>query len=146
MNKGGGVLIAVKNNYKCSLCQYDVCDVNQIFVSVELSCNEKILIGAAYFQPSDDVSTEEYSKHIATLEHCVSLYSDHKIVLMGDYNLPKVDWINGTSQDISILTTEAELHQMQIPTLDINTIAYNRVKVIEKAVKKSYVFRLHFWD
>ena len=51
--------------------------------------NEKIIIGAAYFQPTDDVPAHEYLQHVSTVEQCIASHPDHKVIVMGDYDLPR---------------------------------------------------------
>ena len=70
---------------------------------------------------------------MSTLEYYISANPNHKVVRMGDYNLPKVDWINRTSLNISTPTTQIELLKMKVPTIDINTNGSNGARVVEKA-------------
>ena len=62
LSKGGGVLIAIKNTFTSSRCAYNANTANQLCVEIKNS-SEKIIIGAAYFQPTDDVPVDEYLQH-----------------------------------------------------------------------------------
>lgn len=95
VDRGGGVLIAIRNTYMSKLCVpnlfIDSDSFDQLFVSVQFG-TKKILFGALYIQPGTNSSEEDFVNLTANTENISSDFPDHDLVLLGDYNLPFVKW------------------------------------------------------
>ena len=115
---GGGVLIAVKEKFLFNIISNSdiqsslqsannlisddinvsnednqnqiTVDIEQVFI--ELSLDKKIIIGAFYASPSEDV--DGYLQHAQSIEILKNKYESHEFILLGDYNLPKTIWYN----------------------------------------------------
>lgn len=87
--RGGGTLIAVKNHVtvhrRNDLEMFDEC------VWLEISCDDtpSLLIGLHYFSPQ--LSVKSFSDYFSWLQ-CNLKVSDYSVILLGDFNVPKVDW------------------------------------------------------
>ena len=96
----GAVLLGVKMGIRHSEVPRDTLppSFSSSLVLVELFGNSKYLIAVLYNPPQDS----QYcitSDDIRVLFHFLSTFTNHKIVLTGDFNLPKVDWITYSSTD-----------------------------------------------
>ena len=78
-------------------------------------------MAAFYVQPTDEVTIDDYLRHVEAVERLAARHKDYKLLVMGDYNLPKVQWKSSTSFNIPL------------PTLVFETFADTRPMVIEKA-------------
>lgn len=93
---GGGVLFAVKEGIKTRLLETDS-SIEQIFIEV-LGPHKKLILGVFYPSPRSD--TNDYSKHVCSVEKLRDDFGEHDFVILGDYNLPKTTWTNAdSSQD-----------------------------------------------
>jgi len=98
---GGGVLIAVSKKLSSSLL---LCDLSCEQIFVKLSCQSRnILIGATYIPPSSE--SDIYHHHVNMVDELSSKYEISDIILLGDYNLPKVNWCNYDSFTESLSVT-----------------------------------------
>ncbi len=59
-----------------------------LFVEIELLDNDRLLVGLIYRSPS--TAAENYTIHTLIIEACSKNYTH--ILLMGDFNLPNIDW------------------------------------------------------
>jgi hypothetical protein len=112
---GGGVLIAVDS--KLHSVEIPVSPINYecLFVQLTLSHNAKLLIGCVYIPPN--MSSEVYSNFSNTVESILTSCSpDTHLILIGDFNLPEVDWDtpslpNASSQTLFQLISLYNLRQ-----------------------------------
>lgn len=88
-NRGGGVLIALKNEYDCELYSTpDMLDLEAVCVKVSLS--ESILfIYCLYIQPSADQTT--YDKHLKAI-NSIRCGKKDQMIILGDWNMPECKW------------------------------------------------------
>jgi hypothetical protein len=92
---GRGMIMYVKETVK-----YTPSDVNNvfqegIFCELELKSKDRLLIGGIYRSPTS--SEENFSHMCETIrEVCASKYTH--VLLMGDLNLPGIDWDSGVIQ------------------------------------------------
>ena len=82
------VSISRAGNLRSSLCDFDFQDSYQLFVSVKFN-NKKCIVAAFYVQTTDEVSVDDYVRHAEVVEALAERHKDHKLLIMGDYNLPK---------------------------------------------------------
>ncbi|XP_073984063.1 uncharacterized protein [Rhodnius prolixus] len=88
---GGGVLIAVRKNiqsFELKLCSNTI---EQKFVSLKFE-SECILIGVVYIPPASPL--QDYQQHCMTIEHILQSTNFNKAFIVGDYNIPSVNWLN----------------------------------------------------
>ena len=93
-SRGGGVLIAVHKKFKCYVCKhldYENTSVDHIYVNIK-SGGISTIIGAIYIPPLADISV--YQDHIMCIDDLKSFYSNSNFIILGDYNLPSVNWID----------------------------------------------------
>lgn len=102
---GGGVLIASRTNLRCRpVFLHATEESNMEYVAIELNTNNcgKVLVAVFYRPPSSNVDWIRY--FIKTLENC----QYNKIVILGDFNLPSITWIDGSgfcnSSESSVFT------------------------------------------
>lgn len=89
--KGGGIIIAVKRNLISSLCSLSDSDtiVDQLCVQFKGEVGN-LLLNLSYIPPCSPDSL--YEKHVQNIMDLVSKYSDHELVVFGDFNLSKIIW------------------------------------------------------
>lgn len=90
-NRGGGVLIAVRNDVSSQYLNITVCDFEQLFVKISYNALTYILC-TVYFPPKSSV--DSYKFFISNLENLVMTYPDCSFIVSGDFNLPGIDWSN----------------------------------------------------
>lgn len=87
---GGGVLLAVRK----SIPSYHIQTRNEKSESVFVHCNigsTKLIIGTTYLPPGNTNITAAH--FIEALEEVLSKFDKHKIILLGDFNLPNLAWV-----------------------------------------------------
>ena len=86
--KGGGVIILVNSTF-ISECKPEYqTNCENLWVQLHLAGSRSVLIGA-YYKPQelDQQSFDEFSKSLVLVRK-----SNSTICLLGDFNLPKIDW------------------------------------------------------
>ena len=84
---GGGVLIAVRNNYSSSILATRYDSLEQIYVKVNVG-GTVYIIGSIYIPPSQ--TYDKYEQLCDEIELLLLQYPDRKIILCSDFNL--LDW------------------------------------------------------
>ena len=84
VGRGGGVLIAVKENISSKLIN---CPSNLDLLSVSIAHNKTITINLLYIPPNANVS---YLLDIESILH--NLNSNENLILLGDFNFPDANW------------------------------------------------------
>ena len=86
--KGGGVIILVNSNFISEEKTEYKSACENLWVQLNLTGSNSVLIGA-YYKPHklDQLSSEELNKSL----HLVN-QTNSTVWLLGDFNLPKVDW------------------------------------------------------
>jgi len=88
-SRGGGVLIAVKSNFKATLIKTDVDCVEQIFILLTFK-SVSVVIGTVYLPPQS--SLQNYELHSICVEKLIFDINPNHVILCGDYNIPKTSW------------------------------------------------------
>lgn len=91
MSRGGGVLVAIRNNLKSKLVPIatSVLEYDHIFVFISFP-GQSFIFGCTYIPPLSPL--EIYVEHCSVVEDLVARYPDAKFFLTGDYNLPSAVW------------------------------------------------------
>jgi len=63
--------------------------IEQLFVKLSVG-SLVLLIGAVYIPPQSDINV--YNSHTDIVNNLLSQYCNSKIILLGDYNLPGIQW------------------------------------------------------
>ena len=90
---GGGVLIAVKFTYHSEFVSNELFeDIEFVCVKIGLPGNNRLFISCSYIPPNSNMDV--YNKH-STAIHEISqlLDSSDYLVVLGDFNLPNINWI-----------------------------------------------------
>lgn len=83
-SRGGGVAVLIKQQIEAILLD-DIADLECL--CIKLSCWGQHFILYALYRPPD--TPPEY---LSKLEQHISQYHKHKIILVGDFNLPTINW------------------------------------------------------
>lgn len=97
--RGGGVLIAIKNHFNCSQIIIHNNNIEQIFIKLTIG-STTLLIGAVYIPPHFGVNV--YNSHTDTVNSLLCQYTTSNIILLGDYNLPAIQWSLHSEPTISL--------------------------------------------
>ncbi|KAL4107986.1 hypothetical protein QTP88_018251 [Uroleucon formosanum] len=87
--RGGGVLIAVKSTLICKVLNVSVKSVEHVFVLINLGPNILIL-GCVYIPPLSPITF--YEQFFKAVNELFISNSRAKFVLLGDFNLPSLNW------------------------------------------------------
>lgn len=90
-NRGGGVLIAVRNDVSAQPLNITVGEFNQLFFMIIYNAISYILC-TVYFLPQSSV--DSYKFFISNLENLVIALAGCPFIVSGDFNLPGIDWSN----------------------------------------------------
>lgn len=105
-SRGGGVLIAVKNEIDCD--EYSIPemkDLEAICVKIPLQTGN-LFIYCLYIQPSANMDI--YNSHVNAIRG-LQVGSNDLLVVAGDFNLPNINWVeNDDSYDLIPLIGESE--------------------------------------
>ena len=85
---GGGVLIATRDHIKAVPHDTPQNDSEFIFVDLLFSYNRKVTLGVFYRPPNND------PKPLEDLQAALQEFSTNELILLGDFNLPEIDWLN----------------------------------------------------
>lgn len=89
--KGGGVLIAVKNQFSSCRLSLQNNSIEQLFIKITFkSCS--LIIGSVYIPPRSDI--EYYVIHNNEIDNIMCNNSNSKFLIIGDYNLPNIKWVS----------------------------------------------------
>lgn len=92
MNKGGGVLIAVKSDYKSELYTLHYNLIEQLCIKLTFLNNTCIFIVVSYIPPNS--SFETYKHHLENIQKIIdNLDINQYIFVLGDFNLNNLTWI-----------------------------------------------------
>ena len=84
---GGGVLIAVRDCIPPTLRVTHQCESELLFIDLLFSHKRRITLGVFYRPPGGD------TKPLEDLRICIQeLNSSAELILLGDFNLPDIDW------------------------------------------------------
>lgn len=100
LSKGGGVLVAVKSQYRSSLCSIDDKDglIDQLAVCI-FGSNVALTLCVSYIPPHS--SNAYYDSHISNiLSLDTNLAVNSRLCVLGDFNLTDVFWSKFADNDI----------------------------------------------
>ena len=104
--RGGGVLIAVRNTYRSQLIVTEFKHIEQLYVLVRIS-GVFYIFGSVYIAPASNSDLfADYGRTVANLS--IS-YQDTCIYLIGDYNLPRVFWIEDTDGLLDVISVNSSM-------------------------------------
>lgn len=89
--KGGGTMIAIRDNFKCKLVNSLDDEIEQVWVLLRLK-NRELLLGTIYIAP--DFNREFYLSIANSFCDMKSKYPHAEMLIAGDFNLPKLLWNN----------------------------------------------------
>ena len=104
--RGGGVLIATKND-KFSSEQIELsCAEKLEYVCIKASTkSQHVYIYNAYIPPNS--SSEIYQAHLAAIKS-ISTDPEDVVIIVGDFNLPKVEWEIDSDENGALIPTVLE--------------------------------------
>lgn len=91
---GGGVLVAVSIKYHSKRMFHFESTGEDLWISVKISTDKVLLIGAIYIPPPITVSSLE-----PIIDNCSEVISSHsgEVIVLGDFNLGFIDWNKDSS-------------------------------------------------
>ena len=92
--KGGGVLLYVHKSLKSIPCEeMELSDFSDsVWCIIQIDTETKILVGTVYRSPSSDMSNNEKLLKLFEEAHRVARKSRSHSLIMGDFNLPEIDY------------------------------------------------------
>ena len=85
-----GIILYIKKNLKATQISFvNSCFNESIWVSIDLKFNETLLIGCIYRSPN---SNDNNNSKLIELINEVSNSKFSKLLIMGDFNFPNIDW------------------------------------------------------
>ena len=94
--KGGGVLLVVKNSCMTSRrCDLERATLEMVVTEIQ-SANSANYIAAVFYRPPDS-SDRFFDEFEAFLNSVKTTEGNKKLLILGDFNLPKIDWKNSTT-------------------------------------------------
>lgn len=98
LQRGGGVLIAVKAELNCRSVALENCEsLEQAVVQIKLQ-KFSVYVCGIYLRPNSQPELY-YSHSMAVQQLCERTASADKVIVMGDYNLPQLIWQNDEDID-----------------------------------------------
>lgn len=95
--RNGGILIAVKTEFKLFLILSPVFNVERVFVLISLLSGAFLLLRGINLTLRTDILS--YESHAEAVNHILRSYKFDFEVIYGDFNLSNVKWVNS---DISV--------------------------------------------
>lgn len=90
-SRGGGALIAIRNDIPSSPLTTAHNNVEHLFVKITVN-KKPFIIGSVYIPPKSP--TVVYESFIELVQSIVSSNNDSTLILCGDFNLPNISWSN----------------------------------------------------
>lgn len=108
-SSGGGVIVAVSNSIPCFEISANSRDLEYLFIACKFP-SLNMLIGNVYIPPGQPSSV--YCKYLNAVDEVLNSSVEYnEIVLMGDFNLPEVDWANA---DYSVTTNTSARYLLEL--------------------------------
>ena len=132
---GGGVFVAVNNNYNTSSVAEGDSNSEVMWAKVELEDSQNMTIGAFYRPPNTDLN------YLRELENSFSSLpascKQKPLVLAGDFNLPDINWKDNSTK--SKATNSALCNQLLL-----NTENENLTQIQEEPTRNENILDLYF--
>lgn len=122
---GGGLLIGVRSNLRCSLLSVPVSQLFEILCVRVVSSSANLVIALLYIKPGS--SLEGYEALCSTIEWISNqCESTDEFILMGDFNLPSLEWSPSDDElflmatnsksisEVTLLDTLSSCHMFQV--------------------------------
>lgn len=90
-SRGGGALIAIRNDIPSSLHSTALNNVEHLFVKITVN-KTLFIIGSVYIPPRSPAAV--YESFIELVQSILSSNNDCNLILCGDFNLPNITWSN----------------------------------------------------
>lgn len=135
--RGGGVLIAIKNHYHCSQITIHNNNIEQLFVKLTIG-STMFIIGAVYIPPHSSLNV--YNNHTDIINNLLCQYNNSKIVLLGDYNLPAIQWSSvsdGVVSHFGKLEADALANFSYLNLKQFNTIKNHKNSILDLVLSNS---------
>ena len=144
--RGGGVLLAVRNTIP-SLRRPDMETSAEIIVcELQPSCKKKILMAVFYRPPSSDCSyLSEFTKFIRK----ASRTKFDQLLIVGDFNLPNIDWptmISSSDSDLYNIFTKSIKDHFLWQVVDFPTRQENLLDLVLTNIPDKIVDIERFYD
>lgn len=125
--KGGGVIVALRSDY-VGFRRTDCENIELEEIILNLSIGKRKLIFCAVYLPPD-LPFSKYELHFVNLQNMYTDQNDHKICIVGDYNIPTIDWQRRDNFCTPILTNTSLVARMALNSLSyMHLKQYNYVK------------------
>ena len=82
----------------------------QLWISIRLRSQDKLLFGEMYRRPSTDITTS--TKQLCSLFKIVTDTNPSHLIIMGDFNYPEIDWNYTISRAAEIHPSHIFLHSI----------------------------------
>lgn len=89
VSKGGGVLVAINKQISAQDITPES-SLEQLFIKINFSNNNKFILCANYFQPNS--SEQLFNDHARFIEEMHTKHKEYEFIFAGDYNLPNIRW------------------------------------------------------
>lgn len=129
--RGGGCLLAVKSNlivHRVSEYETTHKNLEDLWVRIKINENEDLYICAVYVSPTVDcVVLENHLDKLKRISLQVNLNS--KILIIGDYNLPNIFWVDSNNSQLPLMLNTTEKAQCFLETFNFcNFSQFNDIK------------------
>ena len=115
--------------------------MDQLFIKITLA-HTKIILGVVYLLPK--FHTQAFLEYVNCVETLFNKYSDHKFILVGDYNLPRVLWSSNSPLQYNLM---AYIDPPQRENADVICNAYSALNLVQNLAphpNKDYTLDLLF--
>jgi len=123
--RGGGVLIAVKNQFSCRRLPILDNSVEQLFIQISEK-SLSLVIGAVYIPPAFDINV--YDIHFNAIDILLNNNCHSKFLIFGDYNLPNINWQSVNDSIVASGARAASLESNVLAQLSyLNLMQFNLI-------------------
>lgn len=136
--RGGGVLIAIKKTHPSYEIKLKYPSVEMVCAKLQINSNWTYLFNV-YIPPDDSI--ESYNTCLLNIENVViNANSKDQFVIMGDFNLPDILWINSNDEDFNFMVpTNATVEKSTffiekvhlLPLFQVNCIINNCGRMLD---------------
>ncbi|KAK2575278.1 hypothetical protein KPH14_007663 [Odynerus spinipes] len=128
-NRGGGVLIAVKRCLQSTIIRANNSHIEHLFVSIRHGTTV-LVFATVYIPPVSPMSI--YEDHVSSVVKILEEHPDCKFYLLGDYNLPHIDWFEQDS--CQHFNTRARVSLNETKAAELITESFNFCNLLQKAL------------
>ena len=93
---GGGASLAVKTSIPVTYHRELLSDAEDVWISVSDNTSRKVFICCVYLPGDDDYARTCF---ISNLERNWQMLHNHTVIIMGDFNMPRVNWLKILNQN-----------------------------------------------